>query len=219
MLYEKAYGQKLNREKTTMFFSKATLEERKLEIIEALGVSEVKEYEKYLGLPAVIGRNKKVSLNFIKERVWNKLQGWKEKLLSQASREVLLKAVVQAIPSFAMGCFKLPSRLLNDIEMMIRKFWWGQRGNQRKIHWKNWETLCKPKALGGMGFKDLEKFNEAMLAKQVWRLLVNPSSLFFWVFSAKYFPSGSIFDAMVASGSYVWQSIVKASKLVQSGLL
>ena len=219
MLYEKAFGQKLNREKTTMFFSKATLEERKLEIIEALGVSEVKEYEKYLGLPAVVGRNKKVSLNFIKERVWNKLQGWKEKLLSQASREVLLKAVVQAIPSFAMGCFKLPSRLLNDIEMMIRKFWWGQRGNQRKIHWKNWETLCKPKALGGMGFKDLEKFNEAMLAKQVWRLLVNPSSLFFWVFSAKYFPSGSIFDAMVASGSYVWQSIVKASKLVQSGLL
>ena len=105
-----------------MFFSKATSEEKKLEIIEALGVSEVKEYEKYLGLPAVVGRNKKASLNFIKERVWNKLQGWKEKLLSQAGREVLLKAVVQAIPTFAMGCFKLPSGLLNDIEMMIRKF-------------------------------------------------------------------------------------------------
>ena len=122
VLYEKASGQKLNREKTTVFFSKATSEEKKLEIIEALGVSEVKEYEKYLGLPAVVGRNKKASLNFIKERVWNKLQGWKEKLLSQAGREVLLKAVVQAIPTFAMGCFKLPSGLLNDIEMMIRKF-------------------------------------------------------------------------------------------------
>ena len=122
VLYEKASGQKLNREKTTMFFSKATSEEKKLEIIEALGVSEVKEYEKYLGLPAVVGRNKKASLNFIKERVWNRLQGRKEKLLSQAGREVLLKAVVQAIPTFAMGCFKLPSGLLNDIEMMIRKF-------------------------------------------------------------------------------------------------
>ena len=126
MLYEKASGQKRNREKTIVFFSKATSEERKLEIIEALGVSEVKEYEKYLGLLVVVGRNKKASLNFIKERVWNKLQGWKENLLSQASREVLLKAVVQAISTFVMGCFKLPSGLLNDIEMMIRKFWWGQ---------------------------------------------------------------------------------------------
>ena len=67
VLYEKASCQKLNREKTTVFFSKATSEEKKLEIIEALGVSEVKEYEKYLGLPAVVGRNKKASLNFIKE--------------------------------------------------------------------------------------------------------------------------------------------------------
>ena len=69
-----------------------------------------------------------------------------------------------------------------------------------------------------MGFKDLEKFNEPMLAKQVWRLLVDCSSLFYRVFSAKYFPSGSIFDAKVASRSYAWQSIAKARKLVQTGL-
>ena len=60
---------------------------------------------------------------FIKERVWAKLQGWKEQLLSQARREVLLKAVVQAIPTFAMSCFKLPITLCNDIEQLIRKFW------------------------------------------------------------------------------------------------
>ena len=47
--------------------------------MEFLGVNEVREYEKYLGLPAVVGRNKKESLNYIRERVWNKLQGWKER--------------------------------------------------------------------------------------------------------------------------------------------
>ena len=88
-LYEQASRQKLNREKTSVFFSKSTPEGRKLEILNLLGVSEVREYEKYLGLPAVVGRNKKASLNFIKERVWSKLQGWKEKHLLQAGREVL----------------------------------------------------------------------------------------------------------------------------------
>ena len=56
---EQASGQKLDQEKTTVFFSKATPNVRKLEIINALGVSEVQEYEKYRGLPAVVGRNKK----------------------------------------------------------------------------------------------------------------------------------------------------------------
>ena len=63
----------MNRDKTTVFFGKATMEERRRELVEFLGVNEVREYEKYLGLPAVVGRNKKESLNYIKEKVWNKL--------------------------------------------------------------------------------------------------------------------------------------------------
>ena len=47
-----------------------------------LGVSAIREYEKYLGLPTVVGQSKKASLNYIKDWVWGKLQGWKEKLLS-----------------------------------------------------------------------------------------------------------------------------------------
>ena len=118
-LYEQALSQKLNREKTTIFFSKVVNEDTKAHILNFLQVPEVKEYENYLGLPAVVGRNRKASLNFIKERVWSKLQGWKEKLLSQAGREILLKTVVQAIPTFAMGCFKLLVGLCHEIEALI----------------------------------------------------------------------------------------------------
>ena len=88
-----------------------------------LRVLEIKEYEKYLGLLAVVGRRKKMSLNYIKDRVWGKLQGWKEKLISQVENEVLLKAMVQVIPTFAMSCFKLPIGLFQDIEMLIQKCW------------------------------------------------------------------------------------------------
>ena len=54
----------------------------KLQVQSLLGVPKIKEYEKYLGLPPVVGGHKKVSFNYIKDRVWGKLQGWKEKLLS-----------------------------------------------------------------------------------------------------------------------------------------
>ena len=87
---------------------------RKEEIKNLLGVPEIKEYEKYLRIPTIEGRNKKASLNYIKERVWNKLQDWKEKLLSQAGKEILLKGVVQAIPTFVMSCFKLSLDLCHD---------------------------------------------------------------------------------------------------------
>ena len=123
--YEKASGQKINNDKTTLFFSTNVTNYFKKHVKNLLGVSEIKEYEKYLGLLAVVGRNKRASLNYIKDRLWDKLQDWKEKLLSQASKEVLLKVVVQAIPSFTMSCFRLPMGLCHDIKMLIQKFWWG----------------------------------------------------------------------------------------------
>lgn len=75
-------GQQINKAKTTIFFSKSTSEERRLVIKNTLGVVDIQNYEKYLGLPSPVGRNKKASFNYIKEHVWRKLQGWEEKLLS-----------------------------------------------------------------------------------------------------------------------------------------
>ena len=132
--YEEASGKKVNRSKTSLFFSNFVPEEVKHGIKVKFGVQEIRNYEKYLGLPSLDGKRKKESFNFIKEKVWRKLQGWEAKLLSQVGREVLLKAVNQAIPTYTMGRFKLPVSLCNEIESLIKKFWWGQRGDRRKIH-------------------------------------------------------------------------------------
>ena len=134
-MYEEASGQKINRSKTTLFFSKCTPREMKHEIKVAFGVLEIMQYEKYLDLPSFVGKRKKASFNYIKENIWRKLQGWEGKLLSQARREALLKSIIQAIPTYTMGCFKLPIGLCHEIEALIKKFLWGQRGDCRKIHW------------------------------------------------------------------------------------
>ena len=71
--------------------------------------------------------------------------------------------------------------------------------------------------MGGMGFKDLQKFNDAVLAKQVWRLLEDKSSFFHRFFKAKFFPNGSIFDAKDDKGSFAWKSILKSRKIIKNG--
>lgn len=217
-LYEEVSGQKLNREKTALFFSKAVTEANRQIIKGILGVREIHHYEKYLGLPSLIGRGKKASFNYIKERVWRKLQGWEGKLLSQAGREVLIKAVIQAIPTYAMGCFKLPLGLCNEIEVMVRKFWWGQRGMKRKVHWIKWEEMTKAKMEGGMGFRDLALHNDSLLAKQAWRLLEDTNSLFYKVFKPRFFPNCTIMEAEESSrGSYAWKSILQGRDVIKRG--
>ena len=133
---------------------------------------------------------------------------------------MLLKAVIQAIPTYSMGCFKLPISLCNEIVSLVKKFWWGQRGDRRKIHWVKWEDMTKSKTIGGMGFCDLAMFNDSLLTKQAWQLLHNKTSLFYKVFKAHFFPNSSIMEAADSTtGSYAWKSIPRGRDIIQRGAI
>lgn len=77
----------------------------------------------------------------------------------------MIKAVVQAIPTYSMACFRILLSLSEELSGLMAKFWWGNQTDHRKIHWLSWERLSWPKEEGGMGLKDLHIFNLAMLAK------------------------------------------------------
>ena len=122
-----------------------------------------------------------------------------------------------------MGCFKLPVSLCNEIEALIKKNLWGQRGDRRKIHWVKWEEMAKFKTIRGMGFRDLAMFSDSLLAKQAWQLLHNKTSLFYKVFKARCFPNSLHSSLMKAidsrMGSYVWKSILRGRDITQRGAL
>jgi len=131
---------------------------------------------------------------------------------------VLIKAVIQAIPTYAMGFFKLPLGLCNEIGVMVRKFWWGQQGEKRKIHWLKWEELTKAKREGGLGFRDLALHNDSLLAKQAWRLMEDKNSLFYKVFKSQFFPNCTIMKAAESSqGSYAWKSTLQGRDVIKRG--
>ncbi|GJS79449.1 reverse transcriptase [Tanacetum coccineum] len=88
-------------------------------INECLNVREVVHQDKYLGLPSVIGRSKKVVFEAILDKIKKKLGGWKEKNLSIARKEVLIKSVAQAMPMYIMNIFLLPGNLTDDIHKSL----------------------------------------------------------------------------------------------------
>ena len=115
------------------FFSPNTTPEIKEEILRILGPMQDTRHKKYLSLPSLIGKSKTQVLAEIKERVGKKLAGWKGKLLSTRGREILIKAAAQTVPTYTMSCFQLPNTLCDDLERMMRNFWWGQRNQETKL--------------------------------------------------------------------------------------
>ncbi|XP_030968505.1 uncharacterized protein LOC115989003 [Quercus lobata] len=126
-VYEQALGQQLNRAKTSLFFNSNTPNAIQEEIKQRFGAQITKQNEKYLGLPSLVGRKKRNTFNEIKEKLRKKLACWKEKMMSKVDKEVLIKAVAQAIPTYNISCFKFPDALCDKLTSMIRNFWWGQK--------------------------------------------------------------------------------------------
>ncbi|KAF5470931.1 hypothetical protein F2P56_011417 [Juglans regia] len=149
-VYEVASGQCMNLQKTTMMFSSPVRQEEKERILQDLREMVQSSCEKYLGLPIMVGRACYDTFRRIKDRVWHKINNWKNQFLSPAGKKILLKEVIQYIPTYCMSVFRLP---------------------------KSWEKMGFAKMVGGLGFRELESFNTALLAKQCWRLVTKPNSI------------------------------------------
>ncbi|KAL0448320.1 UNVERIFIED_CONTAM: putative mitochondrial protein [Sesamum latifolium] len=117
---------------------------------------------------------------------------------------------MQSMPTYVMGCMLIPAIICRELEGLMADFLWHNK-DVRRIHWLSWNKLCVSKNEGGLGFRKLGAFNRAMLAKQLWRIINNPSSLLSRILKQKYFPHSDVFSMEAGSGSsYTWRSILVA---------
>lgn len=77
-----------------------------------------------MGIPTIVGRSKKATFSALLDRISKNLHGWKEKLISRPGKEILLKSVVQAIPTYLMGVYRFPTVVIQDIQMAMARFFW-----------------------------------------------------------------------------------------------
>ncbi|CAJ2637965.1 unnamed protein product [Trifolium pratense] len=212
--YEQASGQKINLSKSEVFISRNMSQTAQADLVGILGVRHVLGTSIYLGLPSMVGRNKKTIFSYIKDRIWKRINSWRGRALSKAGKEIMIKLVLQAIPAYVMSMFILPSSFIDDIEKMINAFWWGGGNGNSKA----WERLACPKDKGGLGFRNFEAFNMAMVAKQAWNILQNPDTLVARLIKARYFPRSNLFEASLGyNPSFAWRSICKARQVLLLG--
>ena len=124
-IYERESGQKLNTSKTAIFFSRNTTKEDQSAILQAAAIPASQRYDTYLGLPALVRKSRTKEFKSIVDRIEKRLQDWKLKFLLQAGKEILLKAVIQAIPTYSMSIFQMPKVLCSRINSLMQKFWWS----------------------------------------------------------------------------------------------
>ncbi|XP_019190483.1 PREDICTED: uncharacterized protein LOC109184855 [Ipomoea nil] len=177
--YSAASGQQINFDKLILCFSANVHAQTRNDVVDALGVREGNTSGKYLGLPSLVGRNKKVILAYLKDKIVARVCNWNTRFLSPAGREVLLKTVIQTMPSYAMMVFLLPLGLCREIETIMNEYWWTRTtGNGKGIKWKSWNGLCAPKSRGGMGFRKLHEMNLACSNPSfIWRGMLEVQSV------------------------------------------
>ncbi|CAM8914848.1 unnamed protein product [Rhodiola kirilowii] len=206
--YQDLSGQQINLNKSEVCVGNNVGGDKARLIRCILGMKGVDKIEKYLGLPICFSRRKTELFSFIESRMWKKVNGWKEKLLSAAGREILIKSVIQAIPIYAMSCFKFPKNLSNKMSSLVTRYWWNEARDKRYIAWVRKDILCRPKEEGGMAFKAFELVNEALLVKQVGRIISCPDLLISRVLKARYFPGTDIAAANLGTRpSWAWRSL------------
>jgi hypothetical protein len=214
--YEASTGQLLSPAKCSLMLGQNCTEEDGQIVASILQVASTSFEEKYLGLPVPEGWMKNDKFQPTKERLQKKCSDYCEKYMSGAAKETLVKSVVQAIPTYAMSVFLFSAGLCDELSQIIRNFWWGDEEDRKRVHWMSWDKMTKPKCKGGMGFRDLRLFNQALLAKQAWRLVMYPESLCARLLKAKYYPDGDLLDtAFIKNISPYWQGITHGLDLLK----
>ncbi|GJT01427.1 hypothetical protein Tco_0822596 [Tanacetum coccineum] len=171
---------------------------------------------KYLGVPLVTSRLVFRDCKELIENVHARVDDWKNKFLSAAGRLQLIRSVLSSMHIYWASMFILPSRVLLDIEQIIRRFLWSH-GSMKKGRAKvAWDVVCLPKDEGGLGVRRLDTFNKALMVSHMWNFLSSKESLWVkWVHVYKL--KGRNFWELPIRGrlSWGWRKVLQLRPLIR----
>jgi hypothetical protein len=213
-----ASGMSLNLDKSKLYFFNTPPSVQR-HISRLLGIPRISLPSNYLGIPLSGAAASNISWDNLLLSISNRLSNWTFRPLNIASRLVLLKSVLQALPTYLFTALAAPKKVIKSIRSLQRNFLWSGHQPNKKWALVNWDKLCLPKSQGELGLRDPGKLNQVMGAKIWWRWKKNPTAAWAQLWKQKYAPHIPEDQAIRLNnhiqGSNIWNTAWQNRTLVQ----
>ncbi|KAK4384299.1 hypothetical protein Sango_3074900 [Sesamum angolense] len=156
----------------------------------------------------------RVSLDFHKARI----AGWNQLKLTYAGRTQLIKSVLSSFHQYWCSVFILPKGVIKTIEAKLRNFLWkgGTESGGYKIAW---EQVCKPTSHGGLGIRNIQTMNNALMGKHLWQILTKKHDSLWVSWISRYrLRHGTLWAANDKEGSWIWKKLLKLRRQLIKGI-
>lgn len=154
----------------------------------------------------------------VDDKVMDKLQAWKGKLLSIGGRAVLISYVLQSMPIHLLSAVNPPLYVLNRLHKIFAQFFWSNTVGSKSRHWASWGTLCMPCDEGGVGFRSLHDMSKALFRKLWWNIRTKPI-LWSSFMSQKYCTKLNPMIIPWRNGSHVCRKMLECRDLIEHQIL
>uniref|UniRef100_A0A803PWX2 Reverse transcriptase domain-containing protein n=1 Tax=Cannabis sativa TaxID=3483 RepID=A0A803PWX2_CANSA len=172
---------------------------------------------RYLDIPICSKKISHSECQILLEKMVSKIRGWSSRNLSYMGRVTLINAVLIAIHTYWAQIMILPKKLLKDIEAICRSYLW--KGTQMMMGpgLVAWEHVCAPKNTGGLGLRDIQKWNTAAMTRYVWDIASKKDCLFVrWIHNV-YLKDSCWWDYEAPTDcSWFWKKLVGVKNQVKA---
>ncbi|XP_074305581.1 uncharacterized protein LOC141640800 [Silene latifolia] len=175
-------GQVINDDKSGVLFSPSTRLANARRCLHDLRIKGNKGLGKYLGLSTDLQGSKKELFKGLIDQVMQRISSWNGIFLSPAGRLTLISSVLSNLSNYVLSVFKIPVSVTKKLNALLSHFWWAGCKERKTINWCSQRFLSLPKSQGGLGLRNIQSLNQALLAKHAWRILSGHNSLLCRVF-------------------------------------
>ncbi|XP_048493650.1 uncharacterized protein LOC125494124 [Beta vulgaris subsp. vulgaris] len=178
------------------------------------------DFGNYLGIQISPNKLRKSDYMGLMDKTKDRIRGWQAKLLNMAGRCTLIKSVLNTYPLYAMQTNIIPMSVLDELQKNTKRFLCNKVGQRHYISRTSWSQVCNPMKVGGLGIRDLRRWNTCFMAKLGWKFLTQPTKLWVQILKAKYCRGSNFLDAIPnQSQSSIWRDIFKGRELLNKGLV